>query len=366
MSLRIATFNVENLVRRFPVDRDRRNGGWIPDPAVGLYEHASEAEERLLEHALHVAISDDQRQMTAQAIRDCDADVVFLQEVDGLDALKWFHDRYLVRALDEPYEHFVLLDGNDRRGIHVAAMSRRGFPLRVRSNASLTYRDLSLWNEDLRHWGAAPDDRIFKRDALEVEIETGSGPLTVWACHFKSMTDGRDRTMAVRRAEASAVRRLVEHRFGDRVADANWAIVGDLNDYRDHIRLVRTAEGRLAATGARAEATGLDPLFADHFAVDLVDRLPANERWTHHWAEGRELAPLDHILVSRALARTNPRAVPDVIRRGLPWRVPIDRMDPAPASFERYPRIGFDRPKASDHCPLAVTLTLSVPTPEVR
>lgn len=359
MTLRIATFNVENLVRRFAPERDRRTGVWIPDPAVGLYEHTSEAEGRLIERALQVAISDDQRQLTAQAIRDCDADVIFLQEVDGLEILRWFHDRYLARALDEPYEHFALLEGNDRRGIDVAVMSRRGFPVRVMSNATLTYRDLDLWDDDLRRWGAAPDDRIFKRDALEVEVETGSGNLTVWVCHFKSMTDGRDRTMAVRRAEARAVRRLIERRFGDRAGAADWAVVGDLNDYRDKIRLLRADDGRLSAVSERMEATGLDPLHADHFAVDLVERLPPIERWTHYWAEGRELAPLDHLYVSRALARANPRARPSVVRSGLPWRVPVERMDPAPAAFQRYPRIGFDRPKASDHCPLAVTLHLS-------
>ncbi|MCE1236507.1 MAG: endonuclease/exonuclease/phosphatase family protein [Hyphomicrobiales bacterium] len=363
MSIRIATFNVENLIRRFSPDRDRRTGVWIPDPAVGLYEHASEAEGRLIERALQVAISDDQRQSTAQAIRDCDADVLCLQEVDGLEALRWFHDRYLVRALDEPYEHFALLEGNDRRGIDVGVASRRGLPIRVMSNATLTYRDLDLFDDELRRWGAGPDDRIFKRDALEVEVETPAGPLTLWVCHFKSMTEGRDRTMAVRRAEARAVRRLVEAKFGAKAGDADWAIVGDLNDYRDHIRLTRRDDGNLAATPERAAATGLDPFHADHFAVDLVERLEPIERWTHFWAEGRELAALDHLFISPALARANPRTLPTVVRAGLPHRVPIERMRPAPASFERYPRIGFDRPKASDHCPLAVTLRLSGEAP---
>jgi endonuclease/exonuclease/phosphatase family metal-dependent hydrolase len=359
MTVRIATFNVENLLRRFTADRDRRTGAWIPDAAVGLYDHESEAEGRLIERALQVSISDDQRQLTAQAIRDCDADVLCLQEVDGHDALRWFHDRYLRRALDEPYEHFALLDGNDRRGIDVAVASRRGWPIRVMSNATLTYRDLDLFDDDLRRWGATPDDRIFKRDALEVEVETADGPLTLWICHFKSMTEGRDKTMAVRRAEARAVRRLVEAKFGARTASADWAIVGDLNDYRDHLMLRRGEDGTLEAVGERVVATGFDPFHADHFAVDLVERLPPIERWTHFWAEGRELAALDHVFVSPALARANPDARPSVIRSGLPHRVPVERMRPAPARFERYPRVGFDRPKASDHCPVAVTLRLS-------
>ncbi len=359
MSVRIATFNVENLLRRFADERDRRTGAWIPDAAVGLFDHDSEAEGHLIERALQVALSDDQRQMTAQAIRDCDADVLCLQEVDGLEALRWFHDRYLSRALDEPYEHFALLEGNDRRGIDVAVASRRGLPIRVMSNATLTYRDLDLFDDELRRWGASPDDRIFKRDALEVEVETEAGVLTLWICHFKSMTEGRDRTMGVRRAEARAVRRLVEAKFGARAAEADWAILGDLNDYRDRIRLVR-GEGKVLETICeRADATGFDPFHADRFAVDLVERLPPLERWTHYWAEGRELAALDHLFVSPALARANPEARPTVIRAALPHRVQIERMRPAPAGFDRYPRVGFDRPKASDHCPVAVTLKLT-------
>ena len=359
MPLRIATFNVENLLRRFTPERDKRTGVWVPDPAVGLFEHASEAEGRLIEKAFQVAVSDDQRQMTAQAIRDCDADVLCLQEVDGLEVLRWFHDRYLRQAIDEPYEHFALLEGNDRRGIDVAAMSRRGFPIRVMSNASLTYRDLGLYSDDVRRWGAELDDRVFKRDALEVEVETPAGPLTIWVCHFKSMSEGRERTMGIRRAEAHAVRRLVERKFGDRTDKADWMIVGDLNDYRDKIRLERLGDGRLAGRHERVEATGLDPLHADHFATDLIERLDPEERWTHFYPEERELSALDHLFVSPSLARANHRVRPSVIRAGLPHRVPLDRMSPPQAPIPRYPRVGFDRPKASDHCPVAVSLRLS-------
>jgi endonuclease/exonuclease/phosphatase family metal-dependent hydrolase len=357
--LRIATFNVENLLRRFTPERDKRTGVWVPDPAVGLFEHTSEAEGRLIEKAFQVSVSDDQRQLTAQAIRDCDADVLCLQEVDGLEVLRWFHDRYLRQAIDEPYEHFALLEGNDRRGIDVAAMSRRGFPIRVMSNASLTYRDLGLFGDELKRWGAEIDDRVFKRDALEVEVETPAGPLTIWVCHFKSMSEGRERTMGIRRAEAHAVRRLVERKFGDRADKADWMIVGDLNDYRDKIRLERLGDGRLAERHERVEATGLDPLHADHFATDLIERLDPAERWTHFYPEERELSALDHLFVSPALARANHRVRPTVIRAGLPYRVPLDRISPPRAPIPRYPRVGFDRPKASDHCPVAVSLRLS-------
>ncbi|MBP0650238.1 hypothetical protein J8J40_24640, partial [Mycobacterium tuberculosis] len=111
-----------------------------------LYEHPNEVEGRLIERAFLVSVSDDTRQMTAQAVRDLDADVLCLQEVDDLHALRYFHDHYLRRALDIPYEHFALMQGNDRRGIDVAVMSRRGFPLKVEIHAALSYRDLGLFN----------------------------------------------------------------------------------------------------------------------------------------------------------------------------------------------------------------------------
>jgi len=60
------------------------------------------------------------------------------------------------------------------------------------------------------------------------------------------------------------------------------------------------------------------------------------------------------ILLSPALASRNEAAVPDIVRNGQPWRTPF----PAGQEVERFPRAGWDRPKASDHCPVAVTLDL--------
>ena len=54
----------------------------------------------------------------------------------------------------------------------------------------------------------------------------------------------------------------------------------------------------------------------------------------------------------------------EIIRRGQPFRVPLDPRTPDRSikalsdAGGRYPRVGWDRPKASDHCPLIVTVTL--------
>ncbi len=57
------------------------------------------------------------------------------------------------------------------------------------------------------------------------------------------------------------------------------------------------------------------------------------------------------LLVSPALARENPDAVPEIIRMGQPYRA---RRYEGP----RFPRVGWDRPKASDHCPVVVELSV--------
>jgi endonuclease/exonuclease/phosphatase family metal-dependent hydrolase len=82
------------------------------------------------------------------------------------------------------------------------------------------------------------------------------------------------------------------------------------------------------------------------------------DRWTLFHSRGpreQHLCQLDYILASPALAMANPEAVPDIIRSGQPWRTPF----PPGQEVDRYPRTGWDRPKSSDHCPVAVTLHLT-------
>lgn len=59
-------------------------------------------------------------------------------------------------------------------------------------------------------------------------------------------------------------------------------------------------------------------------------------------------------MASPAFAAKNEHAVPDIIRRGQPWRT----IFPPEQNVDRYPRTGWDRPKASDHCPVSVTLNM--------
>ncbi|MBX9741330.1 MAG: endonuclease/exonuclease/phosphatase family protein [Beijerinckiaceae bacterium] len=361
MPVRIATFNVENLYSRFDfagkVSRERR--------IVGSFAIEDKAEYEMVRMTFEAVMSDDVRQLTALAIADTRADIVCLQEVDSQQALDVFYDNYLHPVLRQAfakatkawtdaeraardfeffYDERNVISGNDTRGIDVAVMANRAVTLR--SHAGLTYEfleGLPLEWAFFESRNIQRTDRVLRRDCVSADIFVDGAPLTIFNCHFKSMSrltpngDGRAETQPLRLAEVWAVRRLIEQRFSGETAGANWVICGDFNDFA-HV------------DGLPTRHSALGPLLDDGFAIDPMERRPAHDRWTHYYPEGDAHVQLDHILLSPALARLNPGATPDVLRKGMPYRVP--RLESSP----RYPRVGWSRPKASDHCPVVIEL----------
>jgi predicted extracellular nuclease len=171
--------------------------------------------------------------------------------------------------------------------------------------------------------------------------------------------NGRDFTMPVRIAEARAIRHIVSQAFGGEAAArlANFAICGDFNDYQSKIVVGGNTKTGFDFTLEAEPVSALNMLLADGFAVNIAERLDPLQRWTTYHSRGpdeRHLCQLDYILLSPALAAKNASALPDIIREGQPFRV----IAPEGQIKNRYPRIGWDRPKASDHCPVAITLNL--------
>lgn len=369
MSLRVATFNVENLMTRFDFTGYRNQVR--QDRVLKLFEVDNEEEYRRLEAARVVASTDDTRQLSALAIADTDADILCLQEVDNMAALSAFEHGYLYRMVGHGYRQKYLVEGNDSRGIDVAVMMReetrdgeRIEVVDIRSHAALTYRDIGLSRAEPFD-PARADDRIFKRDCLELDLRIGGKPLTLYVVHLKSMTgprdgvDGRTATQPVREAELTALRHIIESRFGKgRTADKRFIICGDMNDYQERVDVIgdRRRGYRFEPIGGLPSA--LDILSHDGFAENAMLRRDVMDRWTLYHARGPEeqhLCQLDYIWLSPALARANPDAVPDVVRGGQPFRTVF----PPGQEVERFPRTGWDRPKASDHCPIAITLDIS-------
>ncbi|MGH6760063.1 MAG: endonuclease/exonuclease/phosphatase family protein [Phyllobacterium sp.] len=370
MSFRIATFNVENLMNRFDFSGFRNQLNH--DRTLQLFQIKDEVQYRALEQARIMAQTDDTRQLTALAIADTHADILCLQEVDNLAALNAFEYGYLYKMVGEGYRHKYLAEGNDSRGIDVAIMMREqtrdGQPIEfvsMASHAHLTYADLDLYTPELAALDIQPHERIFKRDCLELDIRIGGKPLTLFVSHFKSMggarngLDGRTGTMPVRIGEAGAVRRIIEEKFGGpaRAAEKRWLICGDFNDYREKITISGDSLNGYHFEPVEENLSSVNVLLENGFSENLVERRPVMDRWTLFHTRGpqeRHLCQLDYILASPALAKTNADAVPDIVRKGQPWRT----IFPEGQNIDRYPRTGWDRPKASDHCPVAVTLDL--------
>lgn len=368
MPLRIATFNIENLMARFDFSGFRHENR--QDRVVRMFGVSDKELYRDLEQARLISETDDTRQLSALAIAATGADILCLQEVDDMAALNSFERAYLSRMMGVGYRQKVLVEGNDTRGIDVALMmrdkTRDGQPIQlveVRSHAALTYQQLGLFTPQIGLTNK-PDDRVFRRDCLEVDVRIGNKPLTIYVLHLKSMTQSRDDTdgrfasMPVREAEVRAVRHIIERRFGtDGAGTASFVICGDMNDYQERLKVTGDQFSGYAFEPVREEMSALDIFTRDGFADNIVRRRSEMDRWTLFHSRGPEeqhLCQLDYIFLSQALARHNPDAFPEIIRQGQPYRTVM----PAGQQVERFPRVGWDRPKASDHCPVVVSLEL--------
>ena len=301
--MRIATFNLQNL---------RLRGDHLDGARDGDVPQDRGAQARALDPA--------DRALTAQVIRDTDADILALQEVFDQPTLDHFNAHDLVpRGAGYPFR--TCLPGNDGRGLDVGLMSRIE-PALIRSHATLTPNDLGL------HFDALADDLpIFRRDVLLAQI----GPLTLFICHFKAPYPDSEQVWAIRHAEALALRALIEREIPD-PARALWMILGDLNE----------------PAHSQPRPAAIAPLRGD-FATDLLTRIPQTDRWSWHNPIERLYGHPDALLASPALARRWPNAVPQIIRSGMGLET---RRNTGP----HLPGVGYHRPHASDHAAVVVEI----------
>jgi len=301
-SIRIATFNVENLFARYKFREDfsplGEDGFSINNLAFSIY-------------------NDDEKKITAKAIKEVNADVLCLQEVESLPLLDRFNSTYLA---SKKYKHRIVVDGNDPRSIDVAVLSR--YPIEsVKSNRHLR--------------NAKNSASLFSRDCLEVtvsvDVEDGkTAPLKLYVNHFKSMMGGREGTHERRVEQVDGAVEIMDEQQSATGYDGNFAILGDFNDYVD-------------------DNTSLKALLDHDELRDVLmnSSLPDDEKWTHFWGSGGDYRQLDYIFLSRQLYERAGSPDPTVFRKGLPWRA--ERY-----SGDRLDDVGENSPKASDHCPLYV------------
>lgn len=211
-AIRLATYNVLNL---FDHEDDASLSGEFDDAGLGT--------------------SEDRCRNMAAAIEALDADVIALQEVESLEALRWFRDTFLP---DAGYEHLASRDVGYYRGVECAVMSR--FPI-----------------VEVRTWPEYPLERVEREGPGWTAIPTGAEPglrfqrsplmvtVRVPADRAAGRAEAYDLTLFVlhhkagggdfrwqRESEALGVLDLAERaagRDGTSSAARNVAILGDFN-----------------------------------------------------------------------------------------------------------------------------------------
>ena len=196
-AIRVATYNTLNL---FDPNDDPNLQGEFDD--------------------INTPTSDDRCKALAAAIREMDADIIALQEVESLEALTWFRDTYLPGA---GYTWLASVDVGYYRGVECSVMSRHEITRwHVWPDADLTRvpRPGPGWAQ------APPEERLkFQRSPLYVEIKIDEDyTLSIFSVHHKA---GRDFDYQ-REAEAA---QICEYVNAIRKEDParNIMVLGDFN-----------------------------------------------------------------------------------------------------------------------------------------
>ena len=163
------------------------------------------------------AVKETATENTARIIQLLNADVLCVVEAENRIGLKRFNEDVIPKAGGTPFEHIMLIDGNDDRGIDVGIMTH--------SNYNITRMLSHVDDTDSK-------GLIFSRDCPEYEITTANGnKILVLLNHLKSKGYGNATESAEKRTRQT--KRLREI-YDAKRADYDYiTIIGDLNENPD-------------------------------------------------------------------------------------------------------------------------------------
>ncbi len=345
MNVRLATFNVENLFSRARVlNLDNQAEGtkmldlirqlqdelakevydqgliWTLYQQTKAYIDVVEVREKLFKWKLNAAVAvaakgrkswegwiefkrdpfdDNAQKNTAQVVKDLDADIVCLVEVENRDVLQKF-GKPIFKG-NKQYAYNMLIRGNDDRGINVGLLSR--YPIQwMRSHIS----DKSNGHE------------IFARDCLELKVEIAQGRfINILLNHFTSQRGGA----------AAAKRRQLQSGQVKAILTANYnlpqdavVVMGDFNDTPDSPNLK-----------SLLTMPELTDVLSAKFGNDL------SLRWTYYYKKQQQI---DYILTSSAITFRDA----GIIRKGI-----FDLAKITNGAEKQYPTVTSPETSASDH-----------------
>jgi endonuclease/exonuclease/phosphatase family metal-dependent hydrolase len=343
----LCNFNINNLFvrykfgRTFPGDMSKKSlvederFGYLPMYQKGSFE----------------IFNEEQRNLAALALTrggKTYPDVICLQEVESMIALRAFNEQFLKSA----YPYSLVIDSHDLRQIDVGILSM--YPI-VNIRTHMDDKD----NDN---------EYVFSRDCLEATIQLKKDTeLTLFINHFKSkLVQGKtaaerqhatERANMKRKKQAESVKNIVKKRFaGSEFSKRYFAVLGDFNDMPQSKLLV--------------------PIVKNAGLIDaLASKIDAGDRWTHYYKSEGSVSQLDHILLSPALAKKLKSV--EIERRGIgfkslskkdssvvfPQIAKLKRSDndKYPLSvdfqFKRFKNVSIDN-VSSDHCPVFLDLEI--------
>lgn len=153
---------------------------------------------------------------TGRVMAEVDAHIQICVEVENRPTLLRFNEQVLAAKFNKAFPHVMVIDGNDERGIDVGIMSR--YPIRsIKSHV-----------DDQN----ANGERTFSRDCPEYLIELPSGrKVLILPNHFKSKRGGNSPAVQARRkAQADRAHAIAT----EGLAQTQLVLIaGDLNDTPD-------------------------------------------------------------------------------------------------------------------------------------
>jgi endonuclease/exonuclease/phosphatase family metal-dependent hydrolase len=253
---------------------------------------------------------------TGRVIGLLNADILCVVEAEDRVGLKRFNGDVLPKVDAAPFDHIMLIDGNDDRGIDVGIMMKKGYYIA----------------RMLSHVDDEDDVRtIFSRDCAEYEIKTPEGnTLLLLVNHFKSKGYGKPAESAAKRLrQANRVRAIYDERMNEGYDYVG--VVDDLNEVPDQYPL--------------------DPLIRQNSILTDVMAHPKFESdgrpGTH--GNGTKSAKLDYILMSPKLSGKVIKG--GIERRGV-WGGKNGTL------FRHLPTIKKEADAASDHAALWVEVEI--------